>query len=88
MGLVGIVIAGLVKLFLASTTLQFVVSVIGVLASTGLTAYHTQRIRELYGAGEGDAIAGKKAIIDALALYLGFLNLFLLLPRLMGNHRR
>jgi uncharacterized protein len=88
MGLVGVVIAGLVNLFLASTELQFVVSVIGVFVFTGLTAYDTQRIREIYVAGEDDAIAGKKAIMGALALYLDFLNIFLMLLRLMGNRRR
>lgn len=88
MGLVGIIIAGIVNLFWASTTLQFVVSVIGVLLFTGLTAYDTQRIREIYVAREDDAIAGKKAIMGALALYLDFLNLFLLLMRLLGNRRR
>jgi uncharacterized protein len=88
MGLVGIVIAGIVNLFWASTTLQLVVSVIGVLVFTGLTAYDTQRIREIYVAREDDVIAGKKAIMGALALYLDFLNLFLLLMRLLGNRRR
>lgn len=88
MGLVGIVIAGLVNLFVASTALQFVVSVIGVIVFTGLTAYDTQRIREIYVGGENDAVAGKKAIMGALALYLDFLNIFLMLLRLMGNRRR
>jgi len=88
MGLVGIVIAGLVNLFLASTQLQFVVSVIGVLVFTGLTAYDTQRIRDIYAAGEDEVVAGKKAIMGALALYLDFLNLFLMLLRLFGNRRR
>lgn len=88
MGLVGIVIAGLVNLFVASTALQFVVSVIGIIVFTGLTAYDTQRIREIYVGGEDDAIAGKKAIMGALALYLDFLNIFLMLLRLMGNRRR
>lgn len=88
MGLVGIVIAGLVNLLLASTALQFVVSVIGVLVFTGLTAYDTQRIRNIYIADEDDVSAGKKAIIGALALYLDFLNIFLMLLRLLGNRRR
>ncbi|WP_321937814.1 Bax inhibitor-1/YccA family protein [Paraburkholderia sp. J8-2] len=88
MGLLGIVVAGLVNLFLASTALQFTVSVIGVLVFTGLTAYDTQRIRNLYVADEDDVIAGKKAIIGALALYLDFLNLFLMLLRLLGYRRR
>jgi uncharacterized protein len=87
MGLVGIVIAGLVNIFLASTALQFAISVIGVLVFTGLTAYDTQRIKEIYVAGEDAAIAGKKAIMGALALYLDFLNLFLMLLRLFGNRR-
>lgn len=88
MGLIGIVIAGLVNLFVASTALQFAVSVIGVLVFTGLTAYDTQRIKNIYTAGEDDEIAGKKAIMGALALYLDFLNLFLMLMRLFGNRRR
>ncbi|WP_258170657.1 Bax inhibitor-1/YccA family protein [Burkholderia cepacia] len=88
MGLIGIVIAGLVNLFVGSTALQFVVSVIGVLVFTGLTAYDTQRIKNIYTAGEDDEIAGKKAIMGALALYLDFLNLFLMLMRLFGDRRR
>ncbi|WP_321915674.1 MULTISPECIES: Bax inhibitor-1/YccA family protein [unclassified Paraburkholderia] len=88
MGLLGIVTAGLVNLFLASTALQFTVSVIGVLVFTALTAYDTQRIRNLYVADEDDVIAGKTAIIGALALYLDFLNLFLMLLRLLGYRRR
>ncbi|MBB5461058.1 Bax inhibitor-1/YccA family protein [Paraburkholderia sp. Cpub6] len=88
MGLAGIVIAGLVNLFLASTALQIVVSVIGVLVFTGLTAYDTQRIRDIYIAGEDDVVAGKKAIVGALALYLDFLNIFLMLLRLLGDRRR
>jgi FtsH-binding integral membrane protein len=88
MALIGIVIAGLVNLFVASTALQLVVSVIGVLVFTGLTAHDTQRIRNIYIAGEDEVIAGKKAIMGALALYLDFLNLFLMLMRLFGNRRR
>ncbi|MEN8512422.1 Bax inhibitor-1/YccA family protein [Burkholderia sp. RS02] len=87
MGLIGIIIAGLVNLFLASSALQFVVSVIGVLVFTGLTAYDTQRIKRIYIAGEEGEIAGKKAIMGALALYLDFLNLFLMLLRLFGSRR-
>ncbi|NTY37522.1 Bax inhibitor-1/YccA family protein [Burkholderia diffusa] len=87
MGLIGIIIAGVVNLFLASSALQFVVSVIGVLVFTGLTAYDTQRIKRLYIAGEEGEIVGKKAILGALALYLDFLNLFLMLMRLLGNRR-
>ncbi|VWC60594.1 Bax inhibitor-1/YccA family protein [Burkholderia lata] len=87
MGLIGIIIAGFVNLFLVSSALQFVVSVIGVLVFTGLTAYDTQRIKRIYIAGEADEIAGKKAIMGALALYLDFLNLFLMLMRLFGGRR-
>ena len=88
MGLIGIVVAALVNIFLASSALQFAISVIGVLVFTGLTAYDTQRIKDIYVAGEDDVIAGKKAIMGALALYLDFLNLFLMLLQLFGDRRR
>ena len=88
MGLIGIVIASLVNLFLASSALQFAISVIGVLVFVGLTAYDTQRIKEIYVAGEDAIISGKKAIMGALALYLDFLNLFLMLLQLFGDRRR
>lgn len=88
MGVIGIVIAGLVNMFLASSALQFAISVIGVLVFTGLTAYDTQRVKQIYTAGEDDVIAGKKAIMGALALYLDFLNLFLMLLQLFGDRRR
>ncbi len=88
MGLIGIVIAGLVNLFLASSALQFAVSVIGVLLFTGLAAYDTQRIKEIYAGSDDESAAGRKAIIGALALYLDFLNLFLMLMQLFGNRRR
>ena len=84
MGLIGIVIAGLVSMFMASTALQFAISVIGVLLFTGLTAYDTQRIKEIYIAGEDNVMTGKKVIMGALALYLDFLNLFLMM-QLFGN---
>lgn len=88
MGLIGIVIASFVNMFLASSALQFAVSVIGVLVFTGLTAYDTQRLKSLYVSADDDVAAGKKAIIGALALYLDFLNLFLLLLQLFGDRRR
>lgn len=88
MGLVGIIIAGLVNIFLKSSTLQFTISAIGVIVFVGLTAYHTQRIKALYVEGEGNAASGKKAILGALALYLDFLNLFLMLMQLLGNRRQ
>jgi FtsH-binding integral membrane protein len=87
MGLVGIIIAGLVNLFLASSALQTGISVIGVIIFVGLTAYDTQRIKALYVDGEDDATGGRKAVLGALALYLDFLNLFLLLLQLLGNRR-
>lgn len=85
MGLIGIIIASLVNIFLASSALQFAVSVIGVLVFAGLTAYDTQRIKEMYFVGDGAATMGKKAIMGALSLYLDFINLFLMLLSLFGN---
>ena len=87
MGLIGIIIAGLVNMFMASTALQFAISVVGVLLFTGLTAYDTQRIKDVYTAGEDNVVTSKKAIMGALALYLDFLNLFLMLMQLFGNRR-
>ncbi|MBN9137610.1 MAG: Bax inhibitor-1/YccA family protein, partial [Phyllobacterium sp.] len=88
MGLIGIVTASLVNIFLASSALQFSISIIGVLVFVGLTAWDTQRIKELYLEGEDATVAGKKAIIGALGLYLDFLNLFLLMMQLFGDRRR
>ena len=88
MGLIGIVIAGLVNLFLASSALQLTISVIGVIVFVGLTAYDTQRIKEIYLESDDAVIAGKKAIMGALALYLDFLNLFTLLLQLSGDRRQ
>jgi FtsH-binding integral membrane protein len=76
-----------VNLFLHSSALSFAVSVLGVLIFTGLTAYDTQRIKEMYFEGDGALIAGRKAIMGALALYLDFLNMFLFLLRLFGGQR-
>jgi uncharacterized protein len=87
MGLFGVIIASLVNIFLASSALQLAISVIGVLVFVGLTAYDTQRIREIYLNSDSSAIAGKKAIMGALALYLDFLNLFILLMQLTGDRR-
>jgi uncharacterized protein len=87
MGLLGIIIASLINMFLASSSLQLAISVVGVIVFVGLTAYDTQRIREIYLNSENPAIAGKKAIMGALALYLDFLNLFLLLMQLTGDRR-
>ena len=85
MGLIGIIIASVVNIFLASSALQFAVSVIGVLVFAGLTAYDTQQIKEMYYEGDSTAVAGRKAIGGALRLYLDFINLFLMLLSLFGS---
>ena len=85
MGLIGIIIASLVNIFLASSALQFAVSVIGVLVFSGLTAYDTQRIKEMYYVGDDGTVAGRKAIMGALSLYLDFINLFMMLLSLFGS---
>jgi hypothetical protein len=87
MGLIGIVIASIVNIFVGSAALQFAVSVIGVLVFTGLTAWDTQQIKEMYWEGDSSVVAGKKAIMGALRLYLDFINLFIMLMQLMGNRR-
>ena len=87
MGLIGLIIASLVNLFLASSALQFAISVIGVLIFAGLTAYDTQQIKEMYYEGDGEAVAGRKAIMGALRLYLDFINLFMFLLQFLGNNR-
>jgi FtsH-binding integral membrane protein len=88
MGLIGIVIASLVNIFVRSDAVQFVISIIGVVVFVGLTAYDTQRIKEMYLASDSEEIAGKKAILGALALYLDFINLFVLLLQLFGQRRQ
>jgi hypothetical protein len=87
MGLIGVVIASVVNMFLASPGLQFAISIIGVIVFTGLTAWDTQQIKEMYWAGDGAAVAGKKAVMGALRLYLDFLNLFLMMLQFMGARR-
>ena len=84
-GLIGILIASIVNIFVASTALQFGISVIGVLVFAGLTAYDTQRIKAMYFDGSGQE--GKKAIMGALTLYLDFINLFIMLIQLFGQRR-
>lgn len=85
MGLFGIIIASLVNLFIGSSALQFAISVIGVLVFAGLTAYDTQQIKEMYASYDDSDVAGKKAIMGALRLYLDFINLFMMLLSLFGN---
>src|SRR5579863_1781960 len=88
MGLFGVIIASLVNLFIASSALQFVVSVVGVLVFAGLTAWDTQRLKNdyIYGyASQGGEVAERAAISGALSLYLNFINLFTLLLQLLGQ---
>jgi FtsH-binding integral membrane protein len=87
MGLIGIIIASLVNMFLMSSALQLTISVIGVIVFVGLTAYDTQRIKEIYLESDTTVIAGKKTIMGALTLYLDFINLFLMLLQLSGERR-
>jgi FtsH-binding integral membrane protein len=87
MGLIGLVIASLVNIFIGSSALQFAISIIGVIVFVGLTAYDTQRIKEMYLESDSVEIAGKKAVLGALALYLDFINLFMMLLQLFGQRR-
>ena len=85
MGLFGLIIAMVVNIFLQSSALSFAVSVIGVLVFAGLTAWDTQKLKEMYYEGDGHEVAGRKAVMGALTLYLDFINMFLFLLRLLGN---
>jgi FtsH-binding integral membrane protein len=87
MGLIGLIIASLVNIFLKSSALDWTVSVIGVLVFVGLTAYDTQKVKELYNAYDDGTVAGRKAVMGALSLYLDFINLFLMMLRLFGDRR-
>lgn len=85
MGLFGLIIASIVNIFLKSDAVSFAVSAIGVLIFAGLTAYDTQKIKEMYFEGDDVLVAGRKAIMGALTLYLDFLNLFMFLLQFLGN---
>ncbi len=85
MGLIGIIIASVVNIFLGSSMLDFAISVIGVLVFVGLTAYDTQKIKESYSDAFGAEVLAKGAIMGALSLYLDFINLFMMLLHLFGN---
>ena len=87
MGLIGIIIASVVNLFMQSPAIYFAVSVLGVLIFVGLTAYDTQKIKNMYMAYDSGEVAAKKAIMGALTLYLDFINLFIMLLRLFGQRR-
>jgi hypothetical protein len=86
MGLIGLVIASLVNLFMQSSALSFAISAIGVLVFAGLTAWDTQRLKEMYLYGEGTAEElAKLSINGALSLYLNFINMFQMLLNLFGT---
>ena len=87
MGLFGIIIASLVNIFMKSSMMYFVISIIGVLVFVGLTAYDTQKIKNMYISSDSGEIMGKKAVMGALTLYLDFINLFIMLLRLFGQRR-
>ena len=85
MGLIGIILASIVNIFLGSPGLEFVISVLGVLIFAGLTAYDTQKIKSMYYEADGNEVSDKKAIMGALSLYLDFINMFIFLLHLFGN---
>jgi FtsH-binding integral membrane protein len=87
MGLIGVIIASLVNIFLKSSGLDWIISVVGVLVFAGLTAYDTQKIKEMYSPMDDGTVGGRKAVMGALTLYLDFINLFLMLLRLFGDRR-
>ncbi len=87
MGLIGVIIASVVNIFLASPMLYFLISVVGVLVFVGLTAYDTQTIKEMYNERDHAEVASKKAIMGALRLDLDFINLFIMLLMLFGQRR-
>jgi uncharacterized protein len=87
MGLIGLLIAMVVNIFLKSSGLDFVISAAGVLIFAGLTAWDTQKIKEMYDPMEDGTIAGRKSVMGALTLYLDFINLFLFMLRFLGDRR-
>lgn len=87
MGLFGLILAMLLQMFLHSAGLDFAISAIGVFIFAGLTAWNTQRIKEMYSAADDGTIMGRKAVMGALTLYLDFINLFLFMLRFLGNRR-
>jgi uncharacterized protein len=87
MGLIGLIIAMVVNMFLKSTGLDFVISAVGVLIFAGLTAWDTQKIKEMYDVMDDGTMVGRKAVMGALTLYLDFINLFLFMLRFLGDRR-
>ena len=87
MGLIGILIASVVNIFMKSPMMYFVISILGVLIFVGLTAYDTQKIKNMYLESDSGELIGKKAVMGALTLYLDFINLFIMLLRFFGQRR-
>ena len=87
MGLIGNIIASIVNIFMKSSMMYFVISILGVLIFVGLTAYDTQKIKNMYSVSDTGELMGKKAVMGALTLYLDFINLFIMLLRLFGQRR-
>ncbi|OYY89697.1 MAG: hypothetical protein B7Y45_11125 [Sphingomonas sp. 28-66-16] len=87
MGLVGLIVASLINLFVQSGPMALVISIVGVLLFAGLTAYDTQRTKNLYAQVAGTEYEGRTVIMSALTLYLDFINMFLFILRLFGSSR-
>ena len=87
MGLIGLIIAMVVNMFWQNGMMAFIISVVGVLIFAGLTAWDTQKIKEMYDVNEDGTITARKAVMGALTLYLDFINLFLFMLRLLGDRR-
>jgi hypothetical protein len=87
MGLIGLFIAMIVNMFWQNGMMAFIISIVGVLIFAGLTAWDTQKIKEMYDANEDGTVTGRKAVMGALTLYLDFINLFLFMLRLIGDRR-
>ena len=87
MGVIGLLVAMVINMFLQSSTMMLLISAIGVLLFAGLTAYDTQRIKSMYAQVAGSEMQGKAVIMGALSLYLDFINMFMFLLQFMGNRR-
>ena len=87
MGLIGIVIAGVVNIFMQSSMMQFVISCVGLLVFSGLIAYDTQRLKNEYLEVQGTNMEDRSAIMGAVSLYLNFVNLFQILLSLLGDRK-
>ncbi|MBS0534700.1 MAG: Bax inhibitor-1/YccA family protein [Proteobacteria bacterium] len=87
MGLFGLILAMVVNIFLKSSGLEFAISAIGILIFAGLTAWDTQKIKEMYDVNDDGTMSGRKSVMGALTLYLDFINLFLFMLRFLGDRR-